>query len=550
MKDRNSVKLGRASEADVRITDISVSRTHAELKLINGSFYISDASSKFGTLVQIKNNMIVLPYSQIGIQLRKNFLLMKMTKKLCSLLTCYYPKNNLYNNYNEYFDRYNNDTDDEIQDVNLTESVCKYDSANETDNTNNIAAKRPSALEIKQNFGSDDKRNSERNFDRNFIERNNFDRNFVERNSATLHEDINHSHSLYNTINVGNNNPNNTNNMNNITSPHNYGIISLNNMTNNNANMNTINLRGSNVNYNTINIASNNGNNIAGNNGNNITGSIGNNITNNITGINGNNIPVNNGNNIPGNFPSNNPNIITINNTGNYPSNNSNNITANNPNTLTVNNANNIPSNIPANNSPYSTSANNNSSPTNNPINPNQSIRVNININVGDVNSANIMPSTMNKSPNSIDLNLKVKDVKNLVDNIFQIQGIKENNNSGLSINLNNSNLGVNNNFAVISPKIKKSGENNINFTNNSNCSEDKIVDNKSDNPISLDRDKYLHANSRFDKLERKFDKEEENYIRIIDNNFDSANVEINIKSVGNDEKIPLNQFDKEEEKH
>ncbi len=539
MKDRNSVKLGRASEADVRITDISVSRTHAELKLIKGSFYINDMSSKFGTLVQIKNNMVVLPYSQIGIQLRKNFLLLKMTKKICSLLTCYYPKNTLFHNYNDYFDRYNNDTDDEIQEVNLTESVCKYDSANETDNTNNMA-KRPSALEIRQNYGSDEKRNSERINERNFVERINFDRNFndigmgIGVNSATLHEELNQSQSQYNTINVGNNNPNITNNLINETNAHNYGIISLNNMNINNANMNTISVRGNNLNYNTINIGNSNGNNIISNNTNNMNaGNIANGSSNNA------NI------NINSNFNSNNANVITINNPANFTSNNINNNLVNNANGMVINNQGILQSNIPPNISPFSNSANANMSPTNNP-----SIRVNININVGDVNAANIMPSAINKSPNSIDLNLKVKDVKNLVDNIFQIQGIKENNSSGLSIGLNNSNLGIGN-FPVASPKFKKGAENYINYTNNSNCSVDKIIENTGrPDSNSVEKEKYMNVNSRFDKLERKGDKEEGNYIRIIDNNFDSANVEINIKSVGNDEKIPLNQFDKEEEKH
>lgn len=44
--------LGRGTEADVRVTDISVSRLHASVfKSTQGHFYLCDNDSKFGTLV-------------------------------------------------------------------------------------------------------------------------------------------------------------------------------------------------------------------------------------------------------------------------------------------------------------------------------------------------------------------------------------------------------------------------------------------------------------------------------------------------------------------
>jgi pSer/pThr/pTyr-binding forkhead associated (FHA) protein len=48
--------MGRGTEADVRVTDISVSRLHASIfKSPLGHFYLCDNDSKFGTLVQIKS---------------------------------------------------------------------------------------------------------------------------------------------------------------------------------------------------------------------------------------------------------------------------------------------------------------------------------------------------------------------------------------------------------------------------------------------------------------------------------------------------------------
>ena len=54
MKDRNFIRVGRGHDADIRVTDISVSRFHA---LINrneeGEYFVEDNKSKFGTLMQI-----------------------------------------------------------------------------------------------------------------------------------------------------------------------------------------------------------------------------------------------------------------------------------------------------------------------------------------------------------------------------------------------------------------------------------------------------------------------------------------------------------------
>lgn len=59
--DDQKVTLGRGHESDVRINDISVSRTHASIIFnpISGKICIRDLKSKFGTLVLIKNEMEV-----------------------------------------------------------------------------------------------------------------------------------------------------------------------------------------------------------------------------------------------------------------------------------------------------------------------------------------------------------------------------------------------------------------------------------------------------------------------------------------------------------
>ena len=55
MVDEDQVTLGRGHDADVRVTDISVSRCHAVIKKSElGFFYIIDNGSKFGTLSLVR----------------------------------------------------------------------------------------------------------------------------------------------------------------------------------------------------------------------------------------------------------------------------------------------------------------------------------------------------------------------------------------------------------------------------------------------------------------------------------------------------------------
>lgn len=47
------LRLGRANETEIRVNDISVSRNHALLRVIDDEVYLSDSQSKFGTLLLI-----------------------------------------------------------------------------------------------------------------------------------------------------------------------------------------------------------------------------------------------------------------------------------------------------------------------------------------------------------------------------------------------------------------------------------------------------------------------------------------------------------------
>lgn len=60
--ENNTVyRVGRANDQDLRIGDISSSRAHAQIIFNGSNFTIKDNMSKFGTMVQIKNKLVLKP---------------------------------------------------------------------------------------------------------------------------------------------------------------------------------------------------------------------------------------------------------------------------------------------------------------------------------------------------------------------------------------------------------------------------------------------------------------------------------------------------------
>lgn len=76
-------KVGRSVETDMKIADISVSRTHSFFKISNGKLYVEDNGSKFGTLVKIQRPLPVLNFDGTSkstlIQVGRTLLYLNMT---------------------------------------------------------------------------------------------------------------------------------------------------------------------------------------------------------------------------------------------------------------------------------------------------------------------------------------------------------------------------------------------------------------------------------------------------------------------------------------
>lgn len=67
-EENSPIKIGRGHECEIRITDISVSRKHAEIILKEGEFYIVDTKAKFGTLVKLEEDFVLSGGRPIKIQ--------------------------------------------------------------------------------------------------------------------------------------------------------------------------------------------------------------------------------------------------------------------------------------------------------------------------------------------------------------------------------------------------------------------------------------------------------------------------------------------------
>ena len=96
-------KVGRSIETDMKIADISVSRTHSFFKIKDGNLLVEDNGSKFGTLVKIQRPLPVLNSKTDGsskstlIQVGRTLLYLNMitTKKLKSQCSTQRNRNNV-----------------------------------------------------------------------------------------------------------------------------------------------------------------------------------------------------------------------------------------------------------------------------------------------------------------------------------------------------------------------------------------------------------------------------------------------------------------------
>lgn len=86
IKQGEVVRIGRGHNCDIRLTDISVSRDHAKIYFSKGKFLLQDNKSKFGTLLRVKDKIVLQPSQNITLQVNRT--MMKISVKVRSDWCC------------------------------------------------------------------------------------------------------------------------------------------------------------------------------------------------------------------------------------------------------------------------------------------------------------------------------------------------------------------------------------------------------------------------------------------------------------------------------
>ena len=91
MNNKQELSIGRGHEADVRISDISVSRKHATLRVVDDrEIWLVDRDSKFGTLLQITQPLKIEHGRRYHLQGGRSLLVLEIANPpgCCGRLPC------------------------------------------------------------------------------------------------------------------------------------------------------------------------------------------------------------------------------------------------------------------------------------------------------------------------------------------------------------------------------------------------------------------------------------------------------------------------------
>jgi len=102
MENKTNIRLGRGHDSDIRITDISVSRCHAFIKLEKGEFFIDDNNSKFGTLVHLRKAFTIpIDVPDVSLQVGRTVVALTVKKGRKFLSSCFSSTTENHNTSND-----------------------------------------------------------------------------------------------------------------------------------------------------------------------------------------------------------------------------------------------------------------------------------------------------------------------------------------------------------------------------------------------------------------------------------------------------------------
>ena len=99
---KKHINIGRSNTSEIKMVDMSISRNHSIIQLYNNNFYVRDLGSKFGTLVELKNQILFLPNKPFSLLYNKCCLTFNLIRTFIGLIRCYHNKEISYRDYNAY----------------------------------------------------------------------------------------------------------------------------------------------------------------------------------------------------------------------------------------------------------------------------------------------------------------------------------------------------------------------------------------------------------------------------------------------------------------
>ncbi len=245
---KKNIRIGRANNSDLRLTDISVSRNHATLSCYNNSsIFLEDNGAKFGTLILIQNNIKFIPDKELSIQVGRYHFIFCMNRTCLSCLRCYKNKELV----NLSYDKILNDKliiyKEILNGLKCLFSKQIFDSVSVKNSNNNSLLKLKDFNQILDDtkFNNEEKKFEEVDNSTSRILKKVFDEEEENNNILNLNKNNNNNNLIQNCFDENSNNIHFENNENNINSEENKLKIEENN---NNININDNNENNNNIN--------------------------------------------------------------------------------------------------------------------------------------------------------------------------------------------------------------------------------------------------------------------------------------------------------------
>ena len=89
---RDTILVGRGADCGLRILNLCVSREHAEISHTEGTVWLRDCGSKFGTLVQIKRPLMIEKDKELPVQIGKSLIVFTVKKPWSIIPRCFLRK--------------------------------------------------------------------------------------------------------------------------------------------------------------------------------------------------------------------------------------------------------------------------------------------------------------------------------------------------------------------------------------------------------------------------------------------------------------------------